>query len=411
MVAWKMSFQTPEYPDGREIIVIANDLTFKIGSFGMEEDLLFLRASELARKLGIPRIFLSANSGARIGLAEDLKKLFRIAWNDDSNPDKGFKYIYLTANDYEKIQKQEANSLEILKIEKIVDEDTKETRFKIIDIIGKENDLGVENLRGSGMIAGETSQAYNEICTISLVTCRAVGIGAYLVRLGQRVIQCENSHIILTGAGALNKVLGREVYTSNGQLGGIEIMHNNGISHDVVSDDFDGCSLILKWLAFMPNKIINKNLVSLPILMPIFDPIDRVIEFEPTKAAYDPRWMLEGKMTTENKWISGFFDRDSFHEIMKGWAKTVVCGRARLGGIPIAIIAVETRCVELQVPADPANLDSDAKLIQQAGQVWFPDSAYKTSQAIKDFSREQLPLIIFANWRGFSGGMKVKNLF
>ena len=60
------------------------------------------------------------------------------------------------------------------------------------------------------------------------VTCRAIGIGAYLVRLGQRVIQVENSHIILTGAGALNKVLGREVYSSNQQLGGTQIMHNNG---------------------------------------------------------------------------------------------------------------------------------------------------------------------------------------
>lgn len=38
------------------------------------------------------------------------------------------------------------------------------------------------------------------------MTCRAIGIGAYLVRLGQRVIQVENSHIILTGSGALNKV-------------------------------------------------------------------------------------------------------------------------------------------------------------------------------------------------------------
>ena len=46
------------------------------------------------------------------------------------------------------------------------------------------------------------------------------------------------------------------------------------------------------------------------------------------------------------------------------------------------------------------------QVIQQAGQVWFPDSAYKTAQAIKDFGREELPLIIFANWRGFSGGMK-----
>lgn len=44
--------------------------------------------------------------------------------------------------------------------------------------------------------------------------------------------------------------------------------------------------------------------------------------------------------------------------------------------------------------------------VSQAGQVWFPDSAFKTAQAIQDFSREDLPLMIFANWRGFSGGMK-----
>ena len=78
----------------------------------------------------------------------------------------------------------------------------------------------------------------------------------------------------------------------------------------------------------------------------------------------------------------------------------------RLGGVPVGIVAVETRAVEAVTPADPANLDSDAKTVAQAGQVWFPDSAYKTAQAIKDFNREQLPLMVFANWRGFSGGMK-----
>ena len=37
--------------------------------------------------------------------------------------------------------------------------------------------------------------------------------------------------------------------------------------------------------------------------------------------------------------------------------------------------------------------------------MWYPNSAFKTAQAIKDFNYgEQLPLIIFANWRGFSGG-------
>lgn len=42
----------------------------------------------------------------------------------------------------------------------------------------------------------------------------------------------------------------------------------------------------------------------------------------------------------------------------------------------------------------------------EAGQVWYPNSAYKTAQAIFDFQREGLPLIIFANWRGFSGGQQ-----
>lgn len=42
-------------------------------------------------------------------------------------------------------------------------------RYIITDVIGKDDGLGVENLRGSGTIAGESSQAYEEIITISMV--------------------------------------------------------------------------------------------------------------------------------------------------------------------------------------------------------------------------------------------------
>ncbi|KAH0513850.1 Acetyl-CoA carboxylase 1 [Microtus ochrogaster] len=396
MVAWKMSLKSPEYPDGRDIIVIGNDITYRIGSFGPQEDLLFLRASELARAEGIPRIYVAANSGARIGLAEEIRHMFHVAWVDPEDPYKGYKYLYLTPQDYKRV-----SALNSVHCEHVEDEG--ESRYKITDIIGKEEGLGAENLRGSGMIAGESSLAYDEIITISLVTCRAIGIGAYLVRLGQRTIQVENSHLILTGAGALNKVLGREVYTSNNQLGGIQIMHNNGVTHSTVCDDFEGVFTVLQWLSYMPKSVHS----SVPLLNSK-DPIDRIIEFVPTKAPYDPRWMLAGRPhpTQKGQWLSGFFDYGSFSEIMQPWAQTVVVGRARLGGIPVGVVAVETRTVELSIPADPANLDSEAKIIQQAGQVWFPDSAFKTYQAIKDFNREGLPLMVFANWRGFSGGMK-----
>ncbi|XP_062596285.1 acetyl-CoA carboxylase 1-like isoform X10 [Saccostrea cucullata] len=396
MVAWQMTLKTPECPEGRDIIVISNDITYKIGSFGPVEDLLFKKASEKARREGLPRIFISANSGARIGLAEEIKHLFKVAWNDPKDIEKGFKYLYLTPVDFKKVSAMNSVHAELI-------EDEGEPRYKIIDVIGREEGLGVENLRGSGMIAGESSIAYNDIITINLVTCRAIGIGAYLVRLGQRTIQVENSHIILTGAGALNKVLGKEVYTSNNQLGGIQIMYTNGVTHDVTADDFEGVYKIIKWLSYMPKCKGS----PLPVL-DTGDPIDRPVDFIPTKAPYDPRWMLNGRQNPDDKnsWQKGFFDHKSFHEILQPWAQTVVTGRARLGGIPVGVICVETRTVEMTIPADPANLDSETKVIQQAGQVWFPDSAYKTAQAIKDFNREDLPLMVFANWRGFSGGMK-----
>ena len=83
-----MTFKTLEYPEGRDIILISNDITFRIGSFSPGEDLLYLRASELARAEGIPRVYLAANSGARIGLAEEIKHMFQVAWVDPEDPHK-----------------------------------------------------------------------------------------------------------------------------------------------------------------------------------------------------------------------------------------------------------------------------------------------------------------------------------
>ena len=54
---------------------------------------MFFKASELARKLGIPRIYISANSGARIGIAEEVMAVFRVAWVNNENPSKGPAFV------------------------------------------------------------------------------------------------------------------------------------------------------------------------------------------------------------------------------------------------------------------------------------------------------------------------------
>lgn len=174
-----------------------------------------------------------------------------------------------------------------------------ETRYVITDIIGRKEGLGVENLRGSGMIAGETSLVsfvmYCCFCFVVVFELLLLLIGCWLLvrrtrtsspsrlqlvdrsasvptwpgvcsllcsclrspsclvcRLGQRCVQKQNAPIILTGFNALNKLLGKSVYTSNLQLGGPDIMYTNGVTHLTVDNDFDGILALLRWLAYVP---------------------------------------------------------------------------------------------------------------------------------------------------------------
>ena len=55
-------------------------------------------------------------------------------------------------------------------------QDEGESRYVIKAIVGSatDGDIGVENLSAAGAIAGETSSAYDEIVTISMVSARCV---------------------------------------------------------------------------------------------------------------------------------------------------------------------------------------------------------------------------------------------
>jgi len=394
MVAWLCEMKTPEYPDGRQIVLIGNDCTFQSGSFGVEEDELYRRVSEFARLRGLPRVYIACNAGARLGLADELKGAFNIAWKDPQNPTAGFEYLYLTDEVMEQMPEGAVES-------QVVWADG-ERRHMLTDIIGTTHGIGVENLRGSGMIAGETSKAYEETFTLSYITGRSVGIGAYLCRLGQRNIQMNVGPLILTGHQALNKLLGRQVYTSQDQLGGPQVMMPNGVSHRKVNHDQEGVEEILHWLSYVP-----KDAFSQASPRQTLDPVDRSVEYVPPSGPYDPRQLISGSYNGNGDWIPGFFDKDSFIESMPEWGRTVVTGRARLGGIPMGVIAVETRTMEARTPADPADAESREAILPQAGGVWFPDSSHKTAQALRDFNRaENLPVMVFANWRGFSGGTR-----
>ena len=62
------------------------------------------------------------------------------------------------------------------------------------------------------------------------------------------------------------QLLGREVYASNNQLGGIQIMYNNGVSHKTEPRDLDGIYTLLKWLSYIPK--VRKSITYLMHMRP-----------------------------------------------------------------------------------------------------------------------------------------------
>merc|ERR550532_2906220 len=102
MLAWRIVLKTPEYPGGRSVIFIANDVTHQAGSFGVAEDAFFQKATQYAREKGLPRIHFACNSGARVGLVEELMPKIKVKWTDASNPSRGFEYLYLSKEDFDK---------------------------------------------------------------------------------------------------------------------------------------------------------------------------------------------------------------------------------------------------------------------------------------------------------------------
>ena len=53
----------------------------------------------------------------------------QVAWNDDSNPAQGFKYLYLSANDYEALEEGTVNAQEVV--------EDGQKRYALTDIIGQ----------------------------------------------------------------------------------------------------------------------------------------------------------------------------------------------------------------------------------------------------------------------------------
>lgn len=94
VVAWILKLRDMEF------VLIGNDITYQVGSFAMPEHRLFELASKLARERKIPRINVSCNSGARIGLARDVLDVLRVKLKPNGHD---FDYLYVDKREKDRI--------------------------------------------------------------------------------------------------------------------------------------------------------------------------------------------------------------------------------------------------------------------------------------------------------------------
>ena len=200
------SFPEDAIPSQSGMTFVSQAVRFRLD----EHDRFFTSSKDVRREEILLEFFLAGDSGAHFYIAWDVRDPHQVSWVDPSDPVRDFNDL--------SISQSEAQSIECSITTGRVLENGK---VKILSIIGTGHGLAAETLMGSGLIAGESSAAYDETFTRTLVTVRSVGIGAYSVSLEQRVIQKENTATtILTSFLALNKDIVHDVCLRNDQLGG-----------------------------------------------------------------------------------------------------------------------------------------------------------------------------------------------
>jgi len=360
MKGWRVSC------DALDFILVGNDITQNSGAFSIEEDVFFSRAADLALAENTAFVYVSSNSGAKIGVMEALKPL--ICYDEEKN------VVYISEKNYGSFSKKDQI--------KTAQSEIKGEPVHEIEAIFGEYGMGVENLSYSAEIARQMARMYEAIPTLTYVTGRAVGIGAYLARLGGRVVQKSNSPIILTGYQALNKLLQKEMYSSNIDIGGPDIMARNGVVGKTVETDTQGALEIIKWVDYVATQ--RRVTASPP---------------SPSSFFFDRKDSERGRMEVYNseEIVEALSDKDSFTEYAPDWAPNVRAGRMKMNGVPCGVIFPRSGAITTELPSTEGR-----KTVLWTENVLFPETSKKIAQFIEEFSREGLNILLFAHWRGFT---------
>lgn len=218
-----------------------------------------------------------------------------------------------------------------LKICKIMDQAMKVGApvIGINDSGGARIQEGVRSLAGYAEIFQRNILASGVIPQISAIFGPCAGGAVYSPALTDFIIMSEkSSYMFVTGPKVTRSVTGEDISTEN--LGGSHVHGTkSGVAHFITEEEEQGLLLIRKLLSYLP-----QNNMEEPPLSECDDPIERKddelnsIIPENANQPYDIKDI-----------IYKIIDYGEFLEIHAGYARNIVVGFAKMGGMPVGIVA------------------------------------------------------------------------
>jgi acetyl-CoA carboxylase carboxyltransferase component len=188
---------------------------------------------------------------------------------------------------------------------------------------------GVTSLAGYAEIFQRNIMASGVIPQISAIFGPCAGGAVYSPALTDFILMTEEtSYMFVTGPKVVKTVTGEDISTED--LGGAGVHSSkSGVAHFRVENEEEGIMIIRKLLSYLPSN----NLEDAPML-DCTDPIDRlendlnaIIPDNPNQP-YDMLAVIESVV-----------DNREFLEVHRHFAKNIIVGFCRMGGMPVGVIA------------------------------------------------------------------------
>lgn len=230
-------------------------------------------------------------------------------------------------------------------------------------------------------------RSFLKVPQIAAVMGMCVAGGAYLPALSDVILMVEGTSFM--GLGGANLVKGATGQTIDNETLGGAMTHNaiSGVAHFRTKNEEDCISKIRDLVSELPAK--EPTRVSITNSCQTLADSCQLYEILPDdhRAPYDMHAVLKT-----------FMDDGGIEEFQADFAKEMICGTGRIGGILVGVIA-NSRIMSKGKPGTPPRF----------GGIVYTESAEKTAYFIENCNRLSTPLLFVQDVSGFMVGAEAEH--